>query len=81
MNVLAALLVLGLLIVIHEAGHVLAARFQGIRVNGFSIGFGSLQTRQLFDKLGHVAMINLKVVLCHTKVRKIGTLARRNEKL
>ena len=40
MNVLAALLVLGLLIVIHEAGHFLAARFQGIRVNGFSIGFG-----------------------------------------
>ncbi len=40
MNVLAALLVLGLLIVIHEAGHFLAARCQGIRVNGFSIGFG-----------------------------------------
>lgn len=40
MNVLAALLVLGLLIVIHEAGHFLAARVQGIHVNGFSIGFG-----------------------------------------
>ena len=40
MNVLAALAVLGLLIVIHEAGHFLAATMQGIRVNGFSIGFG-----------------------------------------
>lgn len=40
MNFLAALAVLGLLIVIHEAGHFLAARVQGIHVNGFSIGFG-----------------------------------------
>lgn len=40
MNVLASLLVLGLLIFFHEAGHFLAARSQGIRVNGFSIGFG-----------------------------------------
>ena len=40
MNVLASLLVLGLLIFFHEAGHFLAARIQNIRVNGFSIGFG-----------------------------------------
>ena len=40
MNVLASLLALGLLIVIHEAGHFFAARLQGIRVNGFSVGFG-----------------------------------------
>ena len=40
MNVLASLTILGLLILFHEAGHFLAAKFQGIRVNGFSIGFG-----------------------------------------
>ena len=40
MNVLAALLVLALLVVVHEAGHFLAATLQGIRVSGFSIGFG-----------------------------------------
>ena len=40
MNVLASLLVLGLLIFFHEAGHFFAARSQGILVNGFSIGFG-----------------------------------------
>ncbi len=40
MNVFAALTVLALLIIIHEAGHFLAATAQGIRVNGFSIGFG-----------------------------------------
>ncbi len=40
MNVLASFAVLGLLILFHEAGHFLAATTQGIRVNGFSIGFG-----------------------------------------
>ncbi len=40
MNVLVALGVLGLLILIHEAGHFVAATSQGIHVSGFSIGFG-----------------------------------------
>ncbi len=40
MNVLESLAVLGILILIHEAGHFFAARSQGIHVNGFSIGFG-----------------------------------------
>ena len=40
MNVLAALVTLALLIVVHEAGHFLAARLQGIHVSGFSVGFG-----------------------------------------
>ncbi|MCU0528708.1 MAG: RIP metalloprotease RseP [Cyanobium sp. Prado107] len=40
MGVLAALAILAGLIVVHEAGHFLAATWQGIRVSGFSIGFG-----------------------------------------
>jgi len=40
MGVLTALLILAGLIVAHEAGHFLAARWLGIRVSGFSIGFG-----------------------------------------
>ena len=40
MSVLAAIAVLGLLIVVHELGHFSAARLQGIHVNRFSIGFG-----------------------------------------
>jgi len=40
MGVLTALLILAGLIVVHEAGHFLAATLQGIRVSGFSIGFG-----------------------------------------
>jgi len=40
MSVFAAIAVLALLIVVHELGHFLAARLQGIHVNRFSIGFG-----------------------------------------
>ena len=40
MNIFASISVLALLIFFHEAGHFLAATLQGIRVNGFSIGFG-----------------------------------------
>ena len=40
MSVLAAISVVLLLIVVHEFGHFAAARFQKIRVNRFSIGFG-----------------------------------------
>lgn len=39
MPVLAAIAVLALLIVVHELGHFLAARLQGIHVSRFSIGF------------------------------------------
>lgn len=42
MSVLAAIAVLAILIVVHELGHFLAARWQGIHVNGFSIGFGPI---------------------------------------
>ncbi len=40
MSVLAAIGILALLILVHELGHFLAARLQGIHVNRFSIGFG-----------------------------------------
>lgn len=42
MSVLAAIAVLALLIVVHELGHFAAARWQGILVNRFSIGFGPI---------------------------------------
>jgi regulator of sigma E protease len=41
MSILAAVLGLALLIVLHEAGHFLAARLCGMRVERFSIGFGN----------------------------------------
>lgn len=42
MSVLAAIAVLAVLIVIHELGHFIAARSQGIHVNRFSLGFGPI---------------------------------------
>jgi regulator of sigma E protease len=40
LHILAGILGLGLLIVVHETGHLLAARASGMRVVRFSIGFG-----------------------------------------
>lgn len=39
-NILPAILVLGIIIVIHELGHFLVAKFFKIRVDTFSVGFG-----------------------------------------
>lgn len=45
MSVLAAIGILALLIVVHELGHFLAARLQGIYADRFSIGFGPVLLR------------------------------------
>ncbi|MBT9314795.1 RIP metalloprotease RseP [Leptothoe spongobia] len=42
MSVLAVISVIAILIFVHELGHFLAARLQGIHVNRFSIGFGPI---------------------------------------
>jgi membrane-associated protease RseP (regulator of RpoE activity) len=42
MTVLAVIGILALLIFVHELGHFMAARLQGIHVNRFSIGFGPI---------------------------------------
>lgn len=42
MNVILAILVLGLLILVHEIGHFVVARRLGIKVLEFSVGFGPL---------------------------------------
>ncbi len=39
-SVLPALIVLGVLIIIHELGHFIACRISGVKVEKFSIGFG-----------------------------------------
>jgi regulator of sigma E protease len=40
MSYLAAVVVVGLVIVIHECGHLLAAKWCGIPIDRFSVGFG-----------------------------------------
>src|SRR5690349_7059300 len=39
-TILLAILALGVLIVVHEGGHYLVARWSGMRVDRFSIGLG-----------------------------------------
>jgi regulator of sigma E protease len=39
-NIFAAVIVLGIIVVIHELGHFLAAKFFKVRVDTFSVGFG-----------------------------------------
>ena len=40
LTIIALLIVLGIVVFIHEAGHFMAARWAGVRVDAFSIGFG-----------------------------------------
>ena len=40
MYIIAAILIFGVLIAVHELGHFLAAKACGVRVNEFSIGMG-----------------------------------------
>ena len=40
LTIVALLIVLGIVVFIHELGHFLAARWAGVRVDTFSIGFG-----------------------------------------
>ena len=40
LTIIALLIVLGIVVFIHEAGHFMAARWAGVRVDTFSIGFG-----------------------------------------
>jgi membrane-associated protease RseP (regulator of RpoE activity) len=42
MSILATIAVLALLILVHELGHFMAARLQGIYANRFSLGFGPI---------------------------------------
>src|SRR3989304_2615787 len=39
-NLLAVIVVLGVMILVHELGHFVAAKYFGIRVHVFSFGFG-----------------------------------------
>ena len=40
LTIVALIVVLGVVVFVHEAGHFMAARWAGVRVDAFSIGFG-----------------------------------------
>ncbi len=46
MSLLLFLLIIGVSIFVHELGHYLAARVQGVRVKAFSLGFGPILWRK-----------------------------------
>ncbi|MBS1061773.1 RIP metalloprotease RseP [Gluconobacter wancherniae] len=50
-TVVAYVLILGVLVFIHELGHYLAARWRGVKVETFSIGFGPA-IRSWYDRSG-----------------------------
>lgn len=60
MGLLTSLLVLSVLIFVHELGHFTAARFFGVKVEVFSIGFGKrLFTKQIGDTQWSLSAIPL----------------------
>ena len=52
-SVAAFIVVLGVLVFVHELGHYLAARWRGVHVEAFSIGFGR-SIASWTDKVGTV---------------------------
>ncbi len=58
--VLIAILLVGILIIVHEAGHFWAARLTGIAVREFSVGFGPL----VFSRTGkkHGTQFSLRLI-------------------
>ena len=52
------IVVLGVLVFVHELGHYLAARWQGVHVEAFSIGFGP-SIASWRDRLGTVWKLSI----------------------
>ena len=58
-KILVFLLTLSVLIVLHEAGHFWVARYNGVRVNDFAIGFGPTLLKWTSPRSGTNYRINL----------------------
>ncbi len=58
MTIVALLIVLGVVVFIHELGHFWAARWAGVRVNTFSVGFGPALIKW-YDKHGTLWKISI----------------------
>lgn len=57
-TIIKTLIILGILVIIHEGGHFLAAKFCKIKVNEFSIGFGKL----LWSKQGKSTKYSIRLI-------------------
>ncbi|MGB4433501.1 MAG: RIP metalloprotease RseP [Bacillota bacterium] len=68
MQIIVAIIALGILIVFHELGHFLAAKKFGVYIHEFSIGFGPL----LFCKQGEETEFSLRLIPLGGYVRFAG---------
>jgi regulator of sigma E protease len=57
-SVAVLLLIIGILVFVHELGHFLAAKFVGVKVNEFAIGFG----KTLWQKQGKETLYKLNLL-------------------
>lgn len=81
MGIVTAVLVLSFLIFIHELGHFLAARYFGIKVEIFSIGFGkNIYAKQIGDTVYTIAMFPLGGYVKMKGQEDVDPLARSNDK-
>ena len=58
--ILAAILIFGVLVAVHELGHFLAAKLCGVRVQEFSIGMGPKLLQKKSKK--HGTLISLRAL-------------------
>ncbi len=58
-KIVVFLLMLSILVVLHEGGHFLLARWNGVRVNDFAVGFGPTLLKWTSKRSGTNYRINL----------------------
>ena len=63
--IIAAILIFGVLIAVHELGHFLAAKACGVRVNEFSIGMGPTILHKTKGDTTYSAAAAHRRLLCH----------------
>ena len=68
LHIVAGILGLGLLVVVHETGHLLAARASGMRVVRFSIGFGPPLLRYQSKKTETLYQVALIPFLAYVQI-------------
>ena len=72
LNILLAVFGLGILVAIHEAGHLLAARLLGMRVEVYSIGWGRALWSHVSKKSGTEYRVSLIPIGGYCKIAGMG---------
>ena len=75
-NAFKIIFLLGFLILIHEGGHFLAAKFFKVKVEKFSIGFGP----RIFSKQGKETTYSISLIPFGGYVQMTGEMERSDEK-